>query len=64
MFYYDRELIYPIKLDEIIPNWLNHAMHSAPLIYNPIEAAIIPHRFKKLGNSLLLLFGGLIYTLW
>jgi len=26
LYTYDRELVYPKVLDEIIPTWLNHAM--------------------------------------
>uniref|UniRef100_H2ZJX3 Uncharacterized protein n=1 Tax=Ciona savignyi TaxID=51511 RepID=H2ZJX3_CIOSA len=32
IFYVDRELVYPAALDEIIPVWMNHVMHSFILI--------------------------------
>ncbi|XP_036598535.1 androgen-dependent TFPI-regulating protein [Trichosurus vulpecula] len=55
LFLYDRELVYPKSLDGIIPNWLNHAMHTAVLPFSLIEIFLKPHQYpsKKKGLTLL-----------
>ncbi|MGH0177786.1 UNVERIFIED_CONTAM: hypothetical protein FKN15_075980 [Acipenser sinensis] len=65
LYAYDRELVYPIFLDDIIPQWLNHAMHTVILPLHLVELYIIPHRFPswKKGILGLTLFSGL-YMAW
>lgn len=47
----DRELVYPKHLDEIIPNWLNHVMHTAPLFFMLVDTLLTCHRLppRKTG---------------
>ncbi|KAK6479484.1 androgen-induced gene 1 protein-like [Huso huso] len=65
LYAYDRELVYPRFLDDIIPQWLNHAMHTVILPLLLVELYIIPHRFpsRKKGILGLTLFSGL-YVAW
>ncbi|MBN3282857.1 AIG1 protein, partial [Polyodon spathula] len=65
LYVYDRELVYPKLLDDIIPQWLNHAMHTVILPLLLVELCIIPHRFpsRRKGIVGLTLFTGL-YLAW
>uniref|UniRef100_A0A8C5WEB9 Androgen-dependent TFPI-regulating protein n=1 Tax=Leptobrachium leishanense TaxID=445787 RepID=A0A8C5WEB9_9ANUR len=58
IYSYDRELVYPEVLDKIIPQWLNHAMHTYVLPLLLIELAACSHQYpgKKKGLLALGLF--------
>uniref|UniRef100_A0ABI7XFS8 Androgen dependent TFPI regulating protein n=1 Tax=Felis catus TaxID=9685 RepID=A0ABI7XFS8_FELCA len=55
LFLYDRELVYPKALDDIFPEWLNHAMHTSILPFSLVEVILRPHSYplKKKGLTLL-----------
>ncbi|XP_003788356.1 androgen-dependent TFPI-regulating protein [Otolemur garnettii] len=55
LFHYNRELIYPKVLDDILPVWLNHAMHTSILPVSLVEVILRPYHYpsKKIGLSLL-----------
>ncbi|KAJ1201681.1 hypothetical protein NDU88_005487, partial [Pleurodeles waltl] len=55
LYTYNRELVYPKGIDEFIPLWLNHAMHTAILPLTLLESFAIPHHYlpKKSGLGLL-----------
>ncbi|XP_030170706.1 androgen-dependent TFPI-regulating protein isoform X3 [Lynx canadensis] len=55
LFLYDRELVYPKALDDIFPEWLNHAMHTSILPFSLVEVILRPHCYplKKKGLTLL-----------
>ncbi|XP_070600640.1 androgen-induced gene 1 protein-like [Erythrolamprus reginae] len=61
----DRELVYPIELDDINPDWLNHSMHTTilPLLF--IELVICSHKYPPRWKGLLGLatFAG-VYISW
>ncbi|XP_033727752.1 androgen-induced gene 1 protein-like [Pecten maximus] len=61
----DRELIFPKKLDGLIPVWLNHALHTFILPLLLVELAIVYHQFprKRTGLSVLFTFA-LAYLIW
>ncbi|XP_077209320.1 androgen-dependent TFPI-regulating protein [Paroedura picta] len=62
---YDRELIYPKGIEAVIPEWLNHAMHSLILPLALLELCIIPRRYPSKGKRLALLgIGSLGYISW
>ncbi|XP_006891693.1 PREDICTED: androgen-dependent TFPI-regulating protein [Elephantulus edwardii] len=56
IYLYDRELIYPKAVDDIFPEWLNHAMHTSILPLVLAEFFIRPHYspLKKKGVSIIL----------
>uniref|UniRef100_A0A3B1IV99 Androgen dependent TFPI regulating protein 1 n=1 Tax=Astyanax mexicanus TaxID=7994 RepID=A0A3B1IV99_ASTMX len=49
----DRELVYPKYLDELIPIWLNHAMHTVILPLVLIQMYIQHHRHPSRLNGIL-----------
>ncbi|XP_049319126.1 androgen dependent TFPI regulating protein 1 [Astyanax mexicanus] len=61
----DRELVYPKYLDELIPIWLNHAMHTVILPLVLIQMYIQHHRHPSRLNGILglALFASL-YLAW
>lgn len=61
----DRELVYPKALDKVIPQWLNHIMHTTVLPFLLIEKFMIYHQYpsRKSGISTLLTFGA-VYLIW
>ncbi|XP_069106287.1 androgen-induced gene 1 protein-like isoform X2 [Argopecten irradians] len=61
----DRELIYPKRLDKLIPVWLNHALHTFVLPLLLVELAVVYHQFprKRIGLGILSTFS-LAYLIW
>jgi hypothetical protein len=61
----DRELIYPSRLDSIIPIWLNHVMQTLPLIACLIEMALVNHKYPRFIKGVLLsIMIGIAYLVW
>ncbi|XP_072370580.1 androgen-induced gene 1 protein-like isoform X1 [Scyliorhinus torazame] len=65
LYAFDRELVYPKILDQIIPTWMNHAMHSVVLLLLMLELILVPHRWPshKGGMAVLISFC-CSYLLW
>ncbi|XP_044151445.1 androgen-dependent TFPI-regulating protein-like [Bufo gargarizans] len=55
LYSYDRQLVYPEGLDKVIPQWLNHAVHTAVFPIAVLEILTSPHRYppKRKGLALL-----------
>ncbi|XP_067853583.1 androgen-dependent TFPI-regulating protein-like [Heptranchias perlo] len=65
LFTYDRALVYPEDLDEFIPLWLNHAVHTVVLPLILLELFIIRHQYPKQRTGLLILgIVSISYLLW
>lgn len=47
LYTYDRELVYPKLLDEIIPIWLNHAMHTVIMPMLLLQMFLQNHRYPS-----------------
>lgn len=45
-YYIDRDLVYPLILDSIIPSWVNHVMHTLPLAL-VLENFLTPHSYPS-----------------
>lgn len=63
MYSYDREIVYPKLIDNVIPYWHNHGMHSVilPLILG--ELVTTRHKFPSVPASLMIYVGfGLCYA--
>ena len=64
VYFADRELVYPLILDSIIPSWINHVMHTVPLLLiveNLFRRHWYPSFISGYGFSFLL---GLLYIGW
>lgn len=48
----DREVVYPAKLDEFIPSWLNHSTHTLILILVVLEMKITFREYPKRSTGL------------
>ncbi|KAL3847561.1 hypothetical protein ACJMK2_018464 [Sinanodonta woodiana] len=61
----DRELVFPKRLDDIIPSWLNHVMHTTVLPILLLEKYLVYHQYpsKKMGLTILLTFS-FAYLAW
>jgi len=55
----DRELVYPKVLDKIIPHWLNHVLHTAPVPFLLVDTLLVCHRYPSVRTGL---FVGAILT--
>ncbi|XP_036893854.1 androgen-dependent TFPI-regulating protein isoform X2 [Sturnira hondurensis] len=55
LFLCDRQLVYPKQLDNILPVWLNHAMHTSIFPFSLVEIILRPHCYpmRKKGLTLL-----------
>ncbi|XP_056130566.1 androgen-dependent TFPI-regulating protein-like [Lampris incognitus] len=65
IYAYDRELVYPKFLDDIIPVWLNHALHTiiVPLLF--VQMYIQNHQYvSKVKGVLGLAIFALLYLSW
>ncbi|XP_014782995.1 androgen-induced gene 1 protein [Octopus bimaculoides] len=43
IYHFDRELVFPSFLDEIVPGWLNHILHTLPLVLLFLDKYLVPH---------------------
>ncbi|XP_014000908.1 androgen dependent TFPI regulating protein 1 [Salmo salar] len=65
IYHYDREMVYPKFLDDIIPSWLNHALHTVILPLALLQMYIQPHRYgSKMRGILGLAFFSAVYLGW
>ncbi|XP_045153768.1 androgen-dependent TFPI-regulating protein isoform X1 [Echinops telfairi] len=55
LFLYDRELIYPKGLEEIISEWLNHAMHTLILPLSVAEFFLQPYHYPSMKKAFTLI---------
>ncbi|KAB5545996.1 hypothetical protein PHYPO_G00067040 [Pangasianodon hypophthalmus] len=65
IYSYDRELVFPKVLDDIIPTWLNHAMHTVILPLLLVQMCLQHHKHpsRSRGILALALFASL-YLAW
>ncbi|XP_061560400.1 androgen-induced gene 1 protein isoform X1 [Phycodurus eques] len=65
LYLYDRELVYPKLLDNFIPQWLNHGMHTTVLPFIIIEMRTTHHHYpsRSCGVAAVCCFG-VGYILW
>ncbi|XP_031552946.1 androgen-induced gene 1 protein-like isoform X3 [Actinia tenebrosa] len=65
IYFVDRELVYPKILDDIIPTWINHGLHTWVAVSVILEGAIVRHRYPRnvVGLFFALLFQ-VIYLSW
>lgn len=65
IYLYDRELVYPKLLDNFIPTWLNHGMHTTVLPFILIEMRTTHHEYpsKRFGLVAVCTFS-VSYILW
>nr|XP_055248033.1 androgen-induced gene 1 protein isoform X1 [Gorilla gorilla gorilla] len=52
IYAYDREMIYPKLLDNFIPGWLNHGMHTTVLPFILIEMRTSHHQYPSRSSGL------------
>lgn len=65
-FAFGPELIMPIAVKIFMPNWVNHSVHSVPLVVNLLLMALVPHRYPKRGYlvplSYMVFYFGLMFA--
>ncbi|KAI4885511.1 hypothetical protein NFI96_023597 [Prochilodus magdalenae] len=65
LYTYDRELVYPKYLDDIIPIWLNHAMHTVIMPLLLAQMYLQPHKHpSRLNGILALALFASLYLAW
>ncbi|XP_072296770.1 androgen-induced gene 1 protein [Eucyclogobius newberryi] len=68
LYLYDRELVYPKLLDNFIPQWLNHGMHTTVLPFIIIEMRTTRHKYpsRPWGLAAVFTFGAgyILWTCW
>ncbi|XP_007882691.1 androgen-induced gene 1 protein [Callorhinchus milii] len=65
LYVYDRELVYPREMDDIIPQWLNHAMHSVILMPLLMEVWLVSHHYPSRVSGLVMLSAFCsLYLIW
>ena len=61
----DREMIYPLELDSLIPSSLNHCWHTMPLVAALLEALVVFHRYPSNFHAMIVNFiVSTIYIVW
>lgn len=53
IYAYNRELVYPKFLDDIIPTWLNHALHTVILPLLLVQMYLQPHKHPSRAKGIL-----------
>ncbi|KAL2103914.1 hypothetical protein ACEWY4_000782 [Coilia grayii] len=53
LYAYNRELVYPKFLDDIIPIWLNHALHTIILPLLLVQMYLQPHKYPSRAKGIL-----------
>ncbi|KAJ8355829.1 hypothetical protein SKAU_G00186230 [Synaphobranchus kaupii] len=65
LYLYDRDLVYPRLLDNFIPQWLNHGMHTTVLPFILIEMRTTHHQYpSRLCGLLAVCSFAVGYVLW
>ncbi|KAI4873300.1 hypothetical protein NFI96_011823 [Prochilodus magdalenae] len=65
LYLYDRDLVYPRLLDNFIPQWLNHGMHTTVLPFIIIEMRTTHHQYpSRLCGLLAVCSFAVGYVLW
>ncbi|XP_028848591.1 androgen dependent TFPI regulating protein 1 [Denticeps clupeoides] len=65
LYSYDRELVYPKFIDQIIPTWLNHALHTIILPLILLQMYLQPHKYpSRLKGILSLALFSVVYLAW
>jgi len=61
----DRALVFPKEMDEFYPNWLNHGVHTAPILFLAAELSSVPKIYPSRSVGVLAnLFFSISYLLW
>jgi hypothetical protein len=47
LYLFDRELIYPSKIDQVLPQLRNHLVHTTPIISIVLDNIIKKHEYKE-----------------
>ncbi|XP_069462904.1 androgen-induced gene 1 protein [Ambystoma mexicanum] len=65
LYLYDREMVFPKLLDNFIPTWLNHGMHTTVLPFILIEMRTTHHQYpsRSFGLAAVCTFS-IGYILW
>ncbi|XP_066994687.2 androgen-dependent TFPI-regulating protein isoform X3 [Anabrus simplex] len=50
LFLVDRKLVFPPEIDNVIPAWVNHAIHTNIIITAVMELATTFHRYPRARN--------------
>ena len=56
LFYIDRELVFPLVLDEIFPNYINHMLHTTVIPFQLLELILLHHVYPKRKTGLATIF--------
>ncbi|KAJ8369399.1 hypothetical protein SKAU_G00094270 [Synaphobranchus kaupii] len=65
LYAYDRELVYPKFFDDIIPTWLNHALHTVIFPLLLIQLCLQPHQYPSRAKGILgLALFAVLYLAW
>ena len=58
LFYINRELVFPLALDKIFPNYVNHMLHTTVIPVQLSELILLHHLYprKKLGMATIFVF--------
>lgn len=68
IYFYDRELIYPKALEEVIPSWLNHVWHTSVIFFVLIEKFVVyhhyPDRIEGLTVAALFILSYVAWVFW
>ncbi|KAJ8257369.1 hypothetical protein GJAV_G00184870 [Gymnothorax javanicus] len=65
LYSYDRDLVYPKLFDDIIPTWLNHALHTVILPLLLVELWLQPRQYPRRTKGILALgLFAMLYLAW
>ncbi|KAG8226719.1 hypothetical protein J437_LFUL004369 [Ladona fulva] len=53
MFLWNRQIIYPVCLDLVVPIWLNHLIHTNIMVLIVLETLLCPRDYSERKEGLL-----------
>ena len=65
LYFFNREFIYPSYLDDIIPSWLNHILHTMPLVLQILDKFVVNHAYPRRLSGIFGILGlTTCYQIW
>ena len=66
IYFVDRELIFPKKLDMVFASWHNHIMHTLPLVALLIDNLLTYHKYSRsfIKGASTTIFIAAAYCIW
>ena len=56
IYAYDRRLVWPKAMEEVVPDWASHVMHTLPSFASLLDLCLVDHKRREINEEVLLMF--------